>query len=352
MRHELIVKSIIFGIVVLFIGVGIASAHTVESSNPQPMTRGNILYVGGSGPGNYTTIQAAINNATNGNIIFVYNKTYNENIDTKLKKITLIGENRDITIINGQTTVPTVRIGSSDVTITRFTIIGISPGMVVQVASLSQNVFITNNLIKNGGYGISLLPTTSKITITNNTIVNHTFIGVQLQTSNYNVIRGNNIENNGGQGIEFSFNSNHNSILNNSIVSNIKEAILIEGVGSTVNTIMGNNISKNHVGIRFSSASSNTIKNNNIQDSAMEGILLQTSSDNVIEMNNLIQNIRQATFKISSRNTWNANYWSNWIGFKLTQPGFQKFPKVIFGVMGINFDWHPATQPYNISSFV
>jgi hypothetical protein len=27
---------------------------------------------------------------------------------------------------------------------------------------------------------------------------------------------------------------------------------------------------------------------------------------------------------------------------------FQKFPKVIVGFLGINFDWHPAKEPYDI----
>ena len=83
----------------------------------------------------------------------------------------------------------------------------------------------------------------------------------------------------------------------------------------------------------------------------MEGILLQSSKENSIEKNNFIDNKRQATFKFSSRNSWDANYWSNWIGFKLTRPLFQKFPKAIGGLLLINLDRHPAKIPYNISTF-
>ncbi len=107
MKNELIAKSFVFGIVVLFFGASVTSAYDIEPSlSSQPMDRGNILYVGGSGPGNYTTIQEAINNATNGDTVFVYNNTYNENVDTKLKKITLLGEDRDTTIITGSATNP------------------------------------------------------------------------------------------------------------------------------------------------------------------------------------------------------------------------------------------------------
>jgi hypothetical protein len=81
----------------------------------------------------------------------------------------------------------------------------------------------------------------------------------------------------------------------------------------------------------------------------MEGVLIQTSSENTIEMNNFIDNKRQATFKISSRNTWDANYWDNWVGVKFSAPIFQKFPKAIVGGLRINFDKNPALEPYNIT---
>jgi len=348
MKNGLIRKSMICGIVLLCTAAITVSAYIVPLTSPQPTGRGITLYVGGSGPGNYTTIQAAINNASNGDTIFVYNKTYNENLDTKVKKITLIGENRDTTIIQGVTTDPVVKILTGDTTIQGFTLIGTPTANIIQVGTLSTNVFITHNVIKNGANGIILGITTSKVTITDNEIQNNAFIGIQLQTSSYDIISDNLIENNGGQGIELSLSSNHNSILNNTIIGNVKEAILITGLSSTVNTVMGNNISDNQIGVRFSSAGSNTIKSNNIQGSAMEGILLQSSSENSIEMNNFIDNARQATFKLSSRNTWDANYWSNWIGFKLTSPIFQNFPKFIVGGLRINLDRNPAKVPYVI----
>jgi len=60
---------------------------------------GNTLYVGGNSPGNYTTIQSAINTANPGDTIFVYSGTYYENVLVN-KTLNLFGENKDITIIN------------------------------------------------------------------------------------------------------------------------------------------------------------------------------------------------------------------------------------------------------------
>jgi hypothetical protein len=77
--------------------------------------------------------------------------------------------------------------------------------------------------------------------------------------------------------------------------------------------------------------------------------LLSTSSENTIEMNNFIDNNRQATFKISSRNVWDANYWNNWVGIKFAAPIFQKFPKLILGGIRMNFDKNPQLEPYNIT---
>ncbi len=161
------------------------------------------------------------------------------------------------------------------------------------------------------------------------------------------------LRHNGAQGIDLSLNSNHNSILNNTITGNGEEGIAISGLASTENTIEGNVIGDNKIGIRFTGgAGSNEIRSNSIEYSAMEGLLLSSSSENTIEMNNFIDNKRQATFKISSRNVWDANYWSNWVGVKFSAPIFQKFPKVILGGIRMNFDKNPALVPYNITGAV
>jgi nitrous oxidase accessory protein len=353
MKNKLTAKSMIFGIVIICISASVVSAYNDQNVSSQPMVRGNTLYVGGGGPGNYTSIQKAIDNSTNGDTIFVYAGTYPENVDTKLKKISLIGQNRESTFIEGQTTNPVVRIGISDTSIQGFTMKGSSDEIILQVATLCENVFIINNIMKNGLQGISLSVPTSKITITNNIIFDNVYIGIQVQTSTYSLIQGNTVSDNGAQGIDLSLNSNHNSILNNTLNGNGEEGIAIGGLASTENTIQGNVITDNKIGIRFASgAGSNKIIGNSIEVNAMEGLLLQSSSENTIEMNNFIDNKRQATFKISSRNVWDANYWSNWVGVRFSAPIFQKFPKVILGGVRMNFDKNPALEPYNISGAI
>jgi nitrous oxidase accessory protein len=353
MHNGLIAKSMILGIIALCLTASIGSAFSTSPAvRPQQLTSGNTLYVGGNGSGNYTTIQAAINNASNGDTVFVYNGTYAENLDTKLKQISLVGENRDITFLTGPTDAsPVLKISTKNVNVSGFTMTGVTNQVILQVMSLAENVRIQNNIIKEGGTGISLGLTTSRITINDNIIQDQGFVAVNIQTSTYDMISFNRIQGSAGQGITFSLSSSHNSIVNNTIIDNAKEAIIFSGSGSTDNTITGNNISGNEVGIRLNSAGSNAIRSNNIQGNLREGILMQLSNENTIVFNNFIGNKRQAAFKLSSRNTWDSNYWSNWIGFRFTGDGFQKMPKMVHGIILFAFDMHPMKVPYNYTGF-
>ncbi|PNX50445.1 MAG: hypothetical protein BV458_13195, partial [Thermoplasmata archaeon M9B2D] len=82
-------KCLAVGIILLFIGTSIP-AIAQETDKPLQTSKGDWFYVGGSGPGNYTRIQDAIDDASDGDTVFVYNGTYYEHI-TVNKQLTLIG---------------------------------------------------------------------------------------------------------------------------------------------------------------------------------------------------------------------------------------------------------------------
>ena len=76
-------KWLAVGIILLFISLAYAPAVAQTTEKPLSTARGNWLYVGGSGPGNYTTIQSAINDANPGDTVFVYNDSspYSEAVE-------------------------------------------------------------------------------------------------------------------------------------------------------------------------------------------------------------------------------------------------------------------------------
>ena len=155
-------KMMFVGIVILLTCSSIPSSATLNGKGARPTTDGNTLYVGGSGPGNYTTIQAAINASTDGDTIFVYSGVYHEKLRI-FKAIHLIGESKTTAIIetvisnNGEL----ILIGSNNVTISGFTLYPNSDSesycTIISVFN-SNNITISENNIQceNRSSGISL----------------------------------------------------------------------------------------------------------------------------------------------------------------------------------------------------
>jgi parallel beta-helix repeat protein len=233
-----------------------------------------------------------------------------------------------------------------------------------------KDIYIFDCIIKNCAYGIFLQGTSERITIFSNHIFENSFSAIRLQGSNRNVIEENIIENNNNWGIsleslskqntishniisnnyggiQLSGNSEQNEVLNNTITENTLEGIVMESL-SISNTVLGNSITNNFAGIKLSQSGQNIIQSNNIEANSMEGLLLETSNSNIISKNNFIGNKRQAKFKVSQRNSWEENYWDNWIGIKLDMPIFKVLPKAIFGFGIVNFDFNPVEEPYII----
>ena len=108
-----------------------------------------ILFVGGSGPGNYTKIQDAIENSSAGDIVFVYSGYYKENIYI-IKTVHIIGIQNTTTIIDGESKGSVVSIFADNSSIQGFTIQNASND--IQSAgikiSTAKNVNIIGNIIK------------------------------------------------------------------------------------------------------------------------------------------------------------------------------------------------------------
>jgi nitrous oxidase accessory protein NosD len=89
-------------------------------ANTNPAKSQNTITV----PDDFSTIQEAINNANEGDTVFVRNGTYSGPIVIN-KSLTLEGENRDSTVIDGGTNEPSgsiVLVAADNVKISGFTI--------------------------------------------------------------------------------------------------------------------------------------------------------------------------------------------------------------------------------------
>jgi parallel beta-helix repeat protein len=361
----------------------------IEHSTRTLLHRGKILYVGGSGEGNYTRIQDAIDDAVDWDTVFVYDGSspFYENLIIN-KTINLIGEDKNTTVIDGNNNDDVIFISSDHVNISGFTIQNSSTSNFSAGIKINSdfNTVYNNNINKIG----SNLPNS---------------FGIIIDSSLNNTIKFNNIHFNKYEGI-YIFNSDYNHILKNILVNNSHRAILL--LESCNNIIENNEIYQNLCGICLLPYSThNIIKNNKIFNHPCCGIALKKYSNNnliqynlitdnldygimlgpgptlknTIEMNiisrcssksllssnaaiildlaffnkikknNIIDNSQDVMLDSSLFNLWSNNFWDNYIGFG---------PKILLGwlylsletkiiVPWLNFDWSPAKQPFDIN---
>ena len=293
---------------------------------------GGILYVGGSGPGNYSTIQEAIDDSSDGDTIFVYDDSspYYENVVVD-KSINLIGEDKDTTVIYGSWTKIVVNISSDSVEIEGFTI----------QRSLSLHA-----------EGIKL-DESNFVTISNNIIMNNSW-GIYLKNSHFNKIIGNIITKNMFGGIVSDRSANGNIIRDNNIVYNSEWNYKATGIAlgiSSNNLILNNNISNNDIGIAFFNNKRNNIIGNKISENREHGIHLRDSRNNRIINNDFLDNSEDVYFRVENifqNNRYFRNYWNESLNRPKIIFGEYKLYKWDTGIPWINIDWLPAQEPYDI----
>jgi len=289
-KHPLIWKSFADGIVFLFVGTALIPAIAQDTGEVLPTSRGNWLYVGGNGPGNFTSIQDAIYHATDGDTIFVYNGTYYENLLID-KKIYLLGEDLYNTIIDGYQY--------------EFVIIVIEKSNGTEIKGFT----IRNTSVE--GYGILINTGHQEITISNN-LIRDCFYGIG---------------------------SWHNTLLsiNNNIINNTESGIILQFTDHS--DIASNQIINNSYGIIIDRSSCNSFYLNEIKNNEEIGLTLYRSWCNNIERNNFIENgagpKTQAGF-LNCLNHFKGNYWSDRKSIPIPR---------IYAISGkFGDDWNPGSM--------
>jgi parallel beta-helix repeat protein len=257
-------------------------------------TQSGTWIVDDDGPADFSSIQEAIDSSlvNDGDTIFVYNGTYYEHV-TISKSISLIGENRSTTIIDGSRNGTTIFVIADCVNISGLTIQNgyhiphVTYGIKVGEWNYGcSNVTINGNIISNNDQGIFFYYSNNGI-VTNNIIFNN-FRGISIVLSYSNYIAGNSLFNNEA-GVAIGSHANSNVIRDNEICENSYCGVTVGW--SSGNEIVGNTLSSNNIaGIRLGASSNNTIIRNTITSSTRDGIVLFGSNNNTIIMNELIRN--------------------------------------------------------------
>ena len=242
---------------------------------------------------NYLTIQDAINapETWNGHTLLVDAGTYNEHVVVN-KRLSIIGEDKYNTVIDGNGTGNVINITANDVRIAEFTIQ--NSGLGYPDSGIFVHDSHGNNISQN--------------------IISGNVFGIYLNSSGDNIIDGNKVSLNSDSGIVLDA-SSHNTLVNNDLSNNDDEGIKLWD--SNNNAIIENNVQGNWKGIKFHMSLHNTLKGNDVSNNDY-GIELTGSSTNNTLIGNTISNNDYGIYFESSNNTISENdIPNNWIGIKL-----------------------------------
>jgi parallel beta-helix repeat protein len=221
-------------------------------------------------------IQNLIDNANDGDTVNIPSGIYYENIIID-KSISLIGENKQTTIINGRRKDDVILVTANNVKISGFTIKnsgkkGWQNDHDAGIDINSKNSIINNNIILNNYHGIVSRDSSFNV-YSNNVISDNKAYGIVLWDQGNNKISYNVISKN-KDGILVSY-ANYNKILNNNFNSNKNFGL---SVNTNHNTITDNIFSNDGL---HNGASSNIITNNTVNGKPL--IYLEKITNKTIE---------------------------------------------------------------------
>jgi len=357
-------------------------ALNVVDSNPENNNLGKIsiaqnylklgktITVDDDGGADYTRIQDAIDNASDGDTIYVYGGIYYENVVVD-KSIELVAEDRNETIIHASGIGDVIFVSSNNVSINGFTVThsgydnndaGIEIDLYSSNNTISNNMFFyctqgidmshsSNNIIEDNAFNnidgdaISMFSHCDNNIVSGNIIGPNVNDGILLFKSTGNTFSRNIIEHINDEGISLVI-SDNNLISDNFISSSWHTGLGIEG---SDNVIIGNIFFSNfdfgiYINDCHSESHNNTISRNIIRLNHV-GVYLGDNLENSITSNNFLHNSRDV-FLINTNNEFDSNYWG--------RP--RLLPKILFGYEDLNdktpdtiaLDWHPASEPYDI----
>jgi parallel beta-helix repeat protein len=218
-------------------------------------------YVGGTGFGNYSTILAAVNNATTGNTVLVYSGTYHESLVID-KALVVIGEDKNTTIIDGDGNGYVVTLTADHTTISGFTITHSKKKFpLAGIYVTSDYNTVSNCILTDNFYGMQLGYGTGNNLIINNTIFHNGRCGIYFNHSSNNRLFGNLVRDQPVNGFGLFEFSNNNSIINNTLIQNRYSGVNIRE--SYDNQVIGNTFIQDENGLHKPAPEYHTIARDN-----------------------------------------------------------------------------------------
>ncbi len=351
-------------------------------------------------PQDYPSISGAIAKASMGDTIFVKKGIYNENIVID-KPISLEGEDKTLTIIDGGDKGTVVWINANDTVVREFTIQNSGNNFTDSGIYLNYSVgsSISDNLVVNNNIGIYMLQSDKSQLQNNNLAANKFNFGVyssNLEGYIQDIGTSNTVDgkpiiywvNQSGKqtpknaGYIAAINCTDITVSGSSLRENWQNVLLAYTTNSTVTnttsslgedsvwliessscTVIGNNISENiWGGIALVNSSDCTIEGNTLKDNGGYGIFLSYSSDNKFYHNNLMANPRQSLLYGENINSWDncypsgGNYWSNYKGVDVksgawqNQTGSDGVCDIPYVMDSNNVDNYPLMKPWDAGS--
>lgn len=286
----------------------------------------------------FNKIQDAIDVAKSNSAIYVYNGLYNGGLIID-KSLSLIGENKNTTIIGNKSSLnDVILIDASHTKIAGFTIIGAPPSIFdfnTGITICNSSCKIMNNIIKDNGFNIYFDLGADNTTIKDNIFYN----GIYGRKTCNNMLDSNIFLDNTVWGWCIWLEGCRNSTFtNNKVTMELPIGDLCFGlqISDSKNcTIDNNEITKYYTGIFAINCKNITICNNDFINHTLGVHICEKSKKNEIKYNNFLDCKIDAVCFNSYLNKWHHNYWGR----------ARILPKLIFGFPLMNIDWRPSIKP-------
>jgi len=295
-------------------------------------------------PKDYKSIQKAVDAAYPGDTVRVASGMYYEHV-TIFKSLTLIGEERSSSIIDGSGYGTVIQVLAPYVNVCGFTVRNGDFG--IYLSSLSWNNTIANNIISKNSEGLVLMYS-SRNTLRNNNMtdnkLNFNLVGDSLSDFANDIDASNTVDGkpvyywvnqhnrmipldagyaavidstnitvkelnlkNNGQGVLFAY--TQNCVIERVNASSNRWGILL--VGSNGDNIFDNNVKNNEYNIDLWNCQSTILERNTVSEGT-DGIYLWRSDKNAITNNTIVNNTRFGVLlELSAANTFSDNTVSN-----------------------------------------